>query len=135
MSVSASVGPLSGIDYGKLLTGLTQSQQASIDSIGKRMTTLDDKNNAILSLSALMTGLKVASTGFMTSAIFRSATATSANPGVINATAGVGTPTGNYSFNVQRLAAASQAVSQGFADTNTSALGLSGTVTLQLGGG
>ena len=30
MSVSASVGPVSGIDYGKLLTGLNQAQQASI---------------------------------------------------------------------------------------------------------
>jgi flagellar hook-associated protein 2 len=135
MSASSSVGPVSGIDYGKLITGLTGPEQSAIDAIGTRAQKIDDQNNAILSLSAIMTGLKVASTSFMTSAIFRSAVATSANSNIITANAGVGTPTGNYTFNVQRLASASQMVTQGFADSSTTALGLSGDITLQLGGG
>jgi len=81
-----------------------------------------------------MTGLKVAAASFSSSAVFRAATATSANPNIINATAGMGTPNGNYSFNVQRLASASQQATQGFSNSTT-ALGLTGNLTLQLGGG
>ncbi|MCL2645977.1 MAG: flagellar filament capping protein FliD [Phycisphaerales bacterium] len=134
MSATSSIGPISGIDYGALITGLTQSQQSSIDALTTRINTLDSQNQAILALSAMMTSLKLAATSFTTSAIFRSATATSANPSIMSALAGVGTPTGSYSFNVQRLASASQMVSQGFNDTTT-ALGFSGNITLQLGGG
>jgi flagellar hook-associated protein 2 len=134
MSVSTSVGPVSGIDYGKLIDGLSSLDQKPIDQITTRLTKLDQQNTAFLGLSTLMTGLKVAAASFASSAVFRAATATSANPGVINATAGMGTANGNYSFNVQRLASASQQVTQGFGST-TAALGLSGNITLRLGGG
>jgi flagellar hook-associated protein 2 len=134
MGVSSSIGPISGIDYGKLITGLTGLEQQPIDAITTRLGKLDKQNTALLGLSTLMTGLKVAAASFSSSAVFRSATATSANPNVATATAGVGTPVGNYTFNVQRLASASQQVSQGFA-SSTTALGLSGTIKLQLGGG
>ncbi|MCL2640419.1 MAG: hypothetical protein FWD53_06215, partial [Phycisphaerales bacterium] len=134
MGVASSIGPASGIDYSTLLTGLTQAHQKSIDALGLRIDALESKNQAILSLSAMMTGLKMAAMSFTTSAIFRSTTATSANSSIMTALAGVGTPTGSYSFSVQRLASASQMVSQGFKDT-TSKLGLTGNLTLQLGGG
>jgi flagellar hook-associated protein 2 len=131
---STSIGPISGIDYGKLITAMTSTEQSAIDTLTKQTTKLDKQNTAILGLSTLMTGLKVAAASFASSAVFRAATATSANSGIITATAGMGTPVGNYSFNVQRLAASSQQVTQGFSDT-TSPLGLSGNITLQLGGG
>jgi flagellar hook-associated protein 2 len=134
MSVSTSVGPVSGIDYGKLIDGLSSLDQKPIDQITKRLTKLDKQNTAILGLSTLLTGLKVASASFTSSAVFRAATATSANTNLITATAGMGTANGNYSFNVQRLAAASQQVTQGFS-SSTSPLGLAGNITLQLGGG
>ena len=134
MTVSASIGPISGINYGQLITGLTSLDQQPIDDITTRLNTLDQQSNALIGLSALMTGLKVSAANFASSAIFRSATATAANPAIATATAAVGTGNGNYTFNVQRLASASQQVTQGFS-SSTSALGLSGTVTLQLGGG
>ncbi len=134
MSVSTSIGPISGIDYGKLITGLTSIEQRPIDQITTRLDKLDQQNTALLGVSTLLTGLKVAAASFTSSAVFRAATATSANPSIINATAGIGTPNGNYSFNVQRLAAASQQVTQGFS-SSTAALGLAGNITLQLGGG
>lgn len=134
MTVSASIGPISGIDYGSLITGLTELQQAQINSVGTQINTLQQQDTAILGLSALLTGLKVSSASFTSPAVFSAATATSANPSVINATAGIGTAVGNYNFNVQQLASASQQVTQGFS-SSTSALGLSGSLTLQLGGG
>ena len=134
MSVSTSIGPVSGIDYGKLIDGLSSLDQKPIDQITTRLTKLDSQNTAILGLSTLLTGLKVASASFTSSAVFRAATATSANTNIITATAGMGTANGNFSFNVQRLASASQQVTQGFA-SSTSPLGLSGNITLQLGGG
>jgi flagellar hook-associated protein 2 len=134
MTVTASIGPISGIDYGSLITGLSSLEQQPIDQIGKRITALDDQNTALLGLSTLLTGLKLSSANFTSSAVFKSATATTGNPGILTATAGIGTATGNYSFNVQRLASASQQVTQGFSDQN-SPLGLAGTIKLQLGGG
>src|SRR4051794_39458224 len=134
MGVSSSVGPISGIDYGKLITGLIGLEQKPIDDITTRLTKLDSQNTALQGIATLMTGLKVSAASFISSAIFRAASANSANPSVASATAGVGTPTGNYSFNIQRLASASQQVTQGFADPNT-ALGLAGAIKVQLGGG
>src|SRR5690349_14508232 len=119
MTVSASIGPISGIDYGSLITGLSSLEQQPIDQLGTRITALDKQNTALLGLSTLLTGLKLSSASFTSSAVFKSATATSANTGVLNATAGIGTATGNYSFNVQQLASASQQVSQGFSDQST----------------
>ena len=121
MSVSASIGPISGIDYGSLITGLTSLEQQPINQIGTRINSLDQQNNALLGVSALLTGLKVSAASFTSSAIFRAATATAADPTVINATAGIGTPVGNYNFNVQRLASASQQVTQGFSSSTAAA--------------
>jgi flagellar hook-associated protein 2 len=131
---SSSIGPISGIDYGKLITSMTSTEQSAIDSISTQTTKLEAQNEALIALSTLMTGLKVSAANFTSAGVFRAATATSADTSIINATAGNGTPVGNYNFNVQRLAASSQQVTQGFANT-TSALGLSGNITLQLGGG
>src|SRR4051794_18050015 len=100
MSVSSTIGPVSGIDYGTLVTGLTQGQQAQIDKITKRLDTLDGQNTALLGLSTLLTGLKISSANFTSSAVFRSTQATSNNPSIVSATGGIGTPVGNYSLNV-----------------------------------
>src|SRR4051812_6760767 len=114
MTISSSIGPISGIDYGRLITGLTAIEQKPIDDITTRLDKLDKQNTALLGLSTLLTGLKVSSANFVSSAIFRSASATSANSTVATAVAGIGAPTGSYAFNVQRLASASQQVTQGF---------------------
>ncbi len=135
MSVTSTIGPISGINYGNLITGLTATDQAAIDAITTQTNTLESQSSAFTDLATLMTGLKVSSASFASSAIFRAAAATVANPSILNATAGIGTSVGNYSFNVQRLASASQQVTQGFADANNTPLGLSGTITLQTGGG
>src|SRR5579875_2346577 len=102
MSATSSIGPISGIDYGSLIAGLTSIDQQPIDQIATRLTTLDQQSNAFLTLSAQLTSLKLSAVNFSSSAIFRSATASTNNPAVATATAGVGTPPGTYSFNVQR---------------------------------
>jgi flagellar hook-associated protein 2 len=134
MTISSSVCPVSGIDYGKLIDGLTGLMQKPIDKLGTRLETLGKQSDALTGLATLMTGLKLSSASFTSAGVFRAASATPANPSILSAVAGVGTTNGNYSFNVQRLASASQQVSQGFAD-QTSALGLTGALKLQLGGG
>ncbi len=134
MGASTSVGPVSGIDYGALITGLTAVDQAGITSVTNRITVLNNQDQALTSLNTLVTGLKISSASFLSSSIFRATTTNSANPGVLTATGGIGSPTGNYSFSVQRLAAASQQVTQGFS-SSSAALGLSGTFTVQTGGG
>lgn len=120
MTVSSSIGPASGIDYGKLIEGLVGIEQRPIDKLTKQLTKVEEQSNAFLSLSALMTGLKISATSFSASAVFRSTTAASSNTGVLSATSSIGAATGAYSFTVQRLASSSQIVSQGFAEQSSS---------------
>ncbi|MGN6371249.1 MAG: flagellar filament capping protein FliD [Phycisphaerae bacterium] len=134
MSATTTVGPVSGIDYAALITGLTAVDQVGITAITNRLSKLNTQDTALTTLNTLVTGLKISSASFLSSAIFRATQTNSANPGVLTATGGIGSPTGNYSFSVQRLASASQQVTQGFADSTT-ALNLSGTFTVQSGGG
>jgi flagellar hook-associated protein 2 len=135
MSVTASIGPISGINYGALLTGLTQLDQAPIDSANAQIATIGKETDAFNSLATDLTGLKIAGAAFSTSAIFHAATASSSNPNAISATAGIGTPVGSYSFTVQRVASSSQIVSQGFADANTTQLNQAGNLTFEFGKG
>jgi len=134
MSVSASIGPISGINYGLLLTGLTQLDQSQIDQVNTQITTLGQESNTFTSIAADLTSLKVAASAFVSTAVFHSAAASSSNSGVLNATAGTGTPVGSYAFTVQRVATSSQIVSQGFA-SSTNPLGLSGNLTFEFGQG
>lgn len=134
MSVSSSIGPVSGIDYGKLIDGLSAIDQKPIDSLKTQVQTLKDQNDAFTSLATDLTGLKIAAASFATSAIFRAANANSSDPSVLTATAGIGTPIGSYQLTVERLASASQVATQGFSST-TNPLGLSGALTFQFGKG
>jgi flagellar hook-associated protein 2 len=133
-TVSSGVGLVSGINYTQLITGLTAVDQSEINAVGGRINNLSNQDAALTSLNTLVTALKVSSASFISSSIFKATTATSSNTSILNATGGIGTPPGNYNFTVQQLAAASQFVTQGFSNS-TAALGLSGTITLQTGGG
>ena len=134
MGATTTIGPVSGIDYGALITGLTAVDQVGITAVTNRITLLNNQDTALTTLNTLVTGLKISSASFLSSSIFRATATNSANPNVLTATGGVGSPTGNYSFSVQRLAAASQQVTQGFS-SSSAALGLNGTFTVQTGGG
>ena len=90
MSASTSIGPISGIDYGKLITGLTQPDQAQIDAITTRTDTLDGQSQALNSLASLLTGLNLSAAAFTSSTVFKASTATPSNPAVLSATTGVG---------------------------------------------
>jgi flagellar hook-associated protein 2 len=133
-TVSSGVGLVSGINYTQLIAGLTAVDQSEVNVIGGRINHLGNQDTALTSLSTLVTALKISSASFISSSIFKATTATAANTNVLSATGGVGTPPGNYNFTVQQLASASQFVTQGFANS-TVALGLSGSITLQTGGG
>jgi flagellar hook-associated protein 2 len=133
-TISSGVGLVSGINYTQLITGLTAVDQSEINSVGARINNLSNQDTALTSLSTLVTSLKLSSASFISSSIFKATTANSANTSIIGATGGIGTPPGNYNFTVQQLASASQIVTQGFSNS-TANLGLSGTITLQTGGG
>ncbi len=135
MTVSSSIGPVSGIDYGKLITALSSYQQQPIDDITKRLTTIKTQSTALTDLTTMLTNLRVSAANFISPAIFAATTASSSNTGVATASASIGAPIGSYNFTVQQLASASQSVSQGFADAYNTPLGLTGSITLQSGKG
>lgn len=129
MTVSSSIGPISGIDYGKLIDGLMGIEQRPLNQTNSLLKRVRSQSDSLLSISAQMTGLKLAATNFSSSAIFRSTTATSSNTNIMSATSNLSAPVGSYAFTVQRLAAASQLATQGFASATT-AIGTSGVIPL-----
>lgn len=133
MTVSSTIGPISGINYGQLITALSSYEQQPIDDINTRLKTISSQSTALTDLTTQMTALKLSAASFTSPAIFAATSATSINPSVASATAGIGTPVGAYNFAVQRLASASQSVSPGYADAYNTALNLTGTVTIQSG--
>ncbi len=135
MSVSASIGPISGIDYGTLITGLTALDSSQISQLQTQVSNVTAQQNAFTSLSAELTSLQVSATSFAGSGVFHSTTANSSNQSVLSATSGVGTAVGSYNFTVQRVATSSQLISQGFADSASTPLGIAGNLTFEFGDG
>lgn len=127
MSISSSIGPVSGINYGTLITGLMAIEQRPLDLVTKQIKKVKEQSDALIGLSAQIASLKLAATSFTSSAIFRSTTATSSNTSILSATSTIGAPVGAYSFNVQRLAAATQLATQGFSSASV-AIGQLGSI-------
>jgi len=135
MSASASIGPISGINYGQLITGLTALDQVPITNLQNQVATIGSENTAFVSLSAMMAQLQISAGSLTTATVFKSSTANSSNSNVATATAGPGTAVGSYQFNVERLATSSQLVTQGYADSTSTAVGQNTTLTFQFGKG
>ena len=48
MTVSTSIGPISGIDYGKLITGLIGIEQQPITTLQNQIQTAGQQSDALL---------------------------------------------------------------------------------------
>lgn len=124
-SISAGVGLISGIDTASLIEQLLALEARGRTTLQRRVTNLQAQQTALLDVNARLLNFKSASTSFRTNKVFQSATAASSNESVLTATASAGAQPGTYQFVVQRLVSSHQVMTRGFADRNTTAVGLS----------
>ena len=124
MSISSSVGLVSGIDSGSIIQQLLALDAQSKVPIYQRIGGLSASKTALLDVNARLLSLESASSAFRTNDIFRSTNAVSSNEGVLLARASTSAIPGQYSFRVKQLVSTSQVMSRGFTSSTLEPLGL-----------
>lgn len=128
--ISSSIGLISGLDTGALISQLLQIDSKPKLLAQRRLIQLQGQQAALLDLNAKLTALRTASTSLRTGNIFNSAAVNSSNEAVLSATAQAGATPGTYSFLVDRVVSTQQFLSRGFVNRNAAAAGIS-TVTIE----
>ncbi len=102
-------GLASGFDWKSLVDSLMELERTPITRLQAEKTVNDRKVSALSGLNTRLAELKTATTTLKTSGLFngRSAASTTTNSNWL-ATAGSGTATGNYTFNILELATAAR---------------------------
>jgi flagellar hook-associated protein 2 len=124
MSISSSIGLISGIDTGSIIQQLLALDAQSKMPIYQRIGGLNASKAALLDVNARLLSLESASSAFRKNNVFRSTNAVSSNEGVLLARASTSAITGQYSFRVKQLVSTSQVMSRGFTSSTLEPLGL-----------
>lgn len=125
MSITAGVGPFSGIDTASLIEQLLAASSGPKTLAQQRLAQLQTQQAAFLDLNSRLGTLKSAAAAFRTSKTFDTKQATSTNETVLTATAGSNAQNGSFNFIVDRLVSTRQLLTRGFADKDVSPVGLS----------
>lgn len=134
MSITSSVGLISGIDSAALINQLLEIEARPKLLAQQRIAQLQQEQAAYLAVNSALLGLKNASAAFDSQDIFQSAAATSSNEGVLTATAGTDAAAGQYDFIVDQLVSTQRFLSRGFTDRDNAAFGAT-TLTFESGAG
>lgn len=132
--IQASVGLVSGINYGQLITELLSLDQQPVTLLQTRVASTQEQQQAYSSFETSLQSIQQIGQNLALPQTFDSATATSSDPNTLTATTTDGAAVGSYQLQVAQLVTTQQSVSQGFANTDTAPIG-AGTITLEEGGG
>lgn len=128
-----SVGGLaSGLDSARIIAQLMAIARRPVTLLQTQVSNLQLQQTAIGTLNSNLVGLKGLSTALSTLSTFRNRLVSSSNESVLTASATSSASLGAFTFRVGRTATASQAISKGFADAGTTAVG-AGTFTVEFG--
>ncbi len=123
-SITTGVGLISGINTAQLIEQLLAIEARPKRNLESRVSVLEAQRTALLDINARLLNLKNASSSFRLDRIFQSVQSLSSNEEVLTASVGKGTQPGSYSFIVKQLVQNNQLLSGGFADRETTPLGL-----------
>ncbi|HWB20759.1 MAG TPA: flagellar filament capping protein FliD, partial [Phycisphaerales bacterium] len=123
-TITTGVGLISGINTAQLIDQLISIESQGKVTLQNRVALLQTQQTAILDINARLLNLKTAASAFRTNKIFDSVLAQSSNEDTLTATATTSAQPGTYQFIVKQLVSTSQKLSKGFANTNTTPLGL-----------
>lgn len=130
MSITSSIGLISGIDIKSLIDQLMAIEARPRQLIEQRNVVLQSQQTALQGVSAKLLALK-SSAGVLTkSATFDATTATSSNEAALTVSSSSSAVPGSYPFTVSRLATAQQIITGGFVDINSTPVS-SGSLTFE----
>ncbi len=131
MSITSSIGVVSGIDYGTLIDDLMKLANAPVDRLTSRNKTLSAKQTVVQTLSTYLQTVQYAAKNLGKKDLFVQCNATTSNSGVLTATVSGDAAEGTYQYTVLQTAQQGQYVSSGLRSANQ-ALG-GGAVTIRFG--
>jgi len=123
--ISSSIGLISGIDTASLIEQLLLIEAQPKIPLERRLATLQTQQTALLDVNARLLGLQSSSRALRIGDVFRATNATSSNEERLLVSTGASAQPGQFKFVVKQLVSTSQKLSKGFADANTTPLGLS----------
>jgi flagellar hook-associated protein 2 len=132
-AITSSVGLISGINTGAIVTALINADSLPVSSLQTRITNNGTLNAAYQALASQLSTLQTTAQSLEQASTFQAATATSSDPTSLTATAANGAAVGDYSLQVAQLVTTQQLISTGFSSTSTP-VG-AGTITIEEGGG
>jgi flagellar hook-associated protein 2 len=127
-TITATTG---AIDVNGIVSQLMQIERQPLTQIEQSKTGLQTKLTAVGKISSALSAFQDAARTLTTLATWQTATAKSADPKAVDATATAGAPVGNYSVVVSRLAQRQSGASASFAAASTVVGG--GTLHTQMG--
>ncbi len=122
--ITTGVGIFSGIDSASLIDQLISVQSRPLVLAQSRVITLNQQQAAYLDINSRLSAFKTAAASFRVNNVFDASNATSSDDSVITASAGSNAVPGSYNFFVDRLVSSQQLLTRGFADSDTSAIGI-----------
>ncbi len=131
--ITSSVGLVSGINTGAIITALLSLDSQPITLLQNRVSTANAQTQAYQTLQTQLQSLQQIGQSLELPTTFANSAAQSSDPTVLSATAGVGAAVGSYNFDVASLVTSQQAISNGYASANS--LVGAGSITISQGGG
>jgi flagellar hook-associated protein 2 len=131
-TITSSVGLISGINTGAIVTALIQADSGPVSLLQTRINSDQTLNTAYQSIASQLGTLQTTAQSLEQSTTFQAADATSSDPNVVTATAANGAATGSYNLQVAQLVSTQQLISTGFSDTTSATVG-AGTITIDAG--
>lgn len=135
MSISATSGVVSNIDYQSLITQLVGIRRQSITQLQTDKKGLEITNNAYSNLSSKIKDLVSAADTLRTSTAFGSFKTTVSDSNAISATAGKGASYGSHSIVVSTLAKSHKMAADGVATAASTIAAGAGSFSFQVGAG
>ncbi len=125
-------GLASGLDSANIIAQLMAIARRPLTLLQRQVSNLQLQQTAIGALNGNLVGLKGFSSGLSTLSTFRNRLVSSSHDSILTASATSSASLGAFTFRVGRTATASQSVSRGFADANTTAVG-AGAFSIEFG--
>lgn len=128
--ISSGIGLISGIDTARLIDQLIAIERRPVANLQQRVSALDIQRAAFMQLSAQLLAVQNSVTNFGKLSFFHRFSSISSNEGVLTADASDRAAPGTYTFRVRSLVTSHSLISRGFADADTTPIGV-GTLTIE----
>lgn len=131
MATISSIGIGSGLDINSIITQLVAVEQVPLNKLKTEATSLQTKLTTYGKVQSYLSALREASSALTRTDTWGATTGTSSDPTAVAVTTSATTKTGNYTLEVQSLAAAQSNATATFA--NADAMVGQGTLRIELG--